>query len=60
MVEGNLLLTEVNIARIVETLCKVRGAALKFGQMISIQGITFSFKTFGRKCSLIYGHILIF
>ena len=25
--------------RIVDTLCRVRGAALKLGQMISIQGI---------------------
>ena len=31
-------LTEDNVEKIVSTLCKVRGAALKFGQMISIQG----------------------
>ena len=30
-------LSEANINRIVETLCKVRGAALKLGQIISIQ-----------------------
>lgn len=32
-----LFLTEANVNRIVETLCKVRGAALKLGQIISIQ-----------------------
>eukprot|EP00795_Rhopilema_esculentum_P002861 gene2861-1097_t len=30
-------LTEANAERIVNTLCKVRGAALKFGQMLSLQ-----------------------
>jgi aarF domain-containing kinase len=35
--DNNLLLTEANANRIVDTLCKVRGAALKLGQMISIQ-----------------------
>ncbi|GMS87955.1 hypothetical protein PENTCL1PPCAC_10130, partial [Pristionchus entomophagus] len=33
----NLFLTEANANRIVETLCRVRGAALKLGQMLSIQ-----------------------
>ena len=37
-VAGNPLLTEANIERIVNTLCTVRGAALKIGQMISLQG----------------------
>lgn len=32
-----LFMTEANLNRIVETLCKVRGAALKLGQIISIQ-----------------------
>ncbi|TNN46194.1 AarF domain-containing protein kinase 4 [Liparis tanakae] len=32
------LLSEANAERIVNTLCKVRGAALKIGQMFSIQG----------------------
>ena len=32
------MLTEANAERIVETLCRVRGAALKLGQMLSIQG----------------------
>lgn len=32
------LLSEANAERIVSTLCKVRGAALKIGQMLSIQG----------------------
>ena len=35
--DGNLILSEANAERIVETLCKVRGAALKIGQIISIQ-----------------------
>ncbi|XP_022093105.1 atypical kinase COQ8B, mitochondrial-like [Acanthaster planci] len=34
---GSLLLTEANAERIVDTLCRVRGAALKLGQMLSIQ-----------------------
>ena len=33
----NPLLTQANIEKIVNTLCRVRGAALKIGQMISIQ-----------------------
>lgn len=33
------LLSEANAERIVNTLCKVRGAALKIGQMLSIQGM---------------------
>lgn len=32
-------LSEANAERIVQTLCTVRGAALKVGQMLSIQGI---------------------
>jgi len=36
-------LSEANAERIVNTLCKVRGAALKIGQMLSIQGISFYF-----------------
>ncbi|XP_074662126.1 atypical kinase COQ8B, mitochondrial-like [Tubulanus polymorphus] len=34
-------LTEANAERIVNTLCRVRGAALKLGQMLSIQDNTF-------------------
>ncbi|XP_012693393.1 atypical kinase COQ8B, mitochondrial [Clupea harengus] len=34
-------LSEANAERIVETLCKVRGAALKIGQMLSIQDNSF-------------------
>uniref|UniRef100_A0A158R4Q9 ABC1 domain-containing protein n=1 Tax=Syphacia muris TaxID=451379 RepID=A0A158R4Q9_9BILA len=33
----SLLLTPANAEKIVQTLCKVRGAALKLGQMLSIQ-----------------------
>nr|XP_037274854.1 LOW QUALITY PROTEIN: atypical kinase COQ8B, mitochondrial-like [Rhipicephalus microplus] len=36
----NPFLTEANISRIVDTLCKVRGAALKIGQILSIQDST--------------------
>ncbi|KAM4628315.1 atypical kinase COQ8B, mitochondrial isoform 3-T3 [Polymixia lowei] len=35
------LLSEANAKRIVDTLCKVRGAALKIGQMLSIQDNAF-------------------
>lgn len=39
LAKGNLpFLTRANIERIVSTLCRVRGAALKIGQMISLQG----------------------
>ncbi|XP_066929287.1 atypical kinase COQ8B, mitochondrial-like [Clytia hemisphaerica] len=41
LIEGNVVLTEANMERIVETLCKVRGAALKLGQMLSIQDNNF-------------------
>lgn len=41
-------LSKANAERIVNTLCKVRGAALKLGQMISIQG---RFNIFLRFCS---------
>lgn len=37
---GSVFLTEDNAQRIVDTLCKVRGAALKLGQMISLQDET--------------------
>ncbi len=36
---GSALLSEGNMERIVSTLCRVRGAALKIGQMISLQGV---------------------
>ncbi|CAG0894531.1 unnamed protein product [Darwinula stevensoni] len=35
------ILTEANAERIVDTLCRVRGAALKLGQMLSIQDNSF-------------------
>lgn len=34
---ASLILSESNAEKIVETLCRVRGAALKIGQMLSIQ-----------------------
>ena len=37
ILDSNPFLTEANAERIVATLCKVRGAALKLGQMLSIQ-----------------------
>ncbi|KAI4463118.1 abc1 family [Holotrichia oblita] len=37
---SNPFLTEANMERIVDTLCKVRGAALKLGQILSIQDDT--------------------
>lgn len=40
-VNGSVLMSEENIERIVTTLCKVRGAALKLGQMLSIQDDSF-------------------
>lgn len=36
--DSSPFLSEANAERIVRTLCKVRGAALKLGQMLSIQG----------------------
>ncbi|XP_054759044.2 atypical kinase COQ8B, mitochondrial-like [Lytechinus pictus] len=39
-IDSNILLTEANAERIVDTLCRVRGAALKLGQMLSIQDNT--------------------
>lgn len=38
VLDSNVFLSEANAERIVHTLCKVRGAALKLGQMLSIQG----------------------
>ncbi|MCL4131202.1 UNVERIFIED_CONTAM: hypothetical protein GTU68_022426, partial [Idotea baltica] len=37
LLDASPFLTEANAKRIVDTLCKVRGAALKLGQMLSIQ-----------------------
>lgn len=37
ILDSNPFLTDANAERIVNTLCKVRGAALKLGQMLSIQ-----------------------
>lgn len=38
VLDSNPFVSEANAERIVRTLCKVRGAALKLGQMLSIQG----------------------
>ncbi|XP_020025847.1 atypical kinase COQ8A, mitochondrial [Castor canadensis] len=41
MLDSSPFLSEANAERIVSTLCKVRGAALKLGQMLSIQDDAF-------------------
>lgn len=41
IMDSNAFLSEANAQRIVRTLCKVRGAALKIGQMLSIQDDAF-------------------
>ncbi|KAG2468551.1 COQ8A kinase, partial [Polypterus senegalus] len=41
VLDSSPFLTEANAERIVRTLCKVRGAALKLGQMLSIQDDAF-------------------
>lgn len=37
LLKKNSLMSDANLERIVNTLCRVRGAALKLGQMLSIQ-----------------------
>ncbi|XP_066524619.1 atypical kinase COQ8A, mitochondrial [Hoplias malabaricus] len=41
ILDSNPFVSEANAERIVRTLCKVRGAALKFGQILSIQDDAF-------------------
>ncbi|XP_037551167.1 atypical kinase COQ8A, mitochondrial [Nematolebias whitei] len=41
VLDSNPFLSEANAGRIVRTLCKVRGAALKIGQVLSIQDDAF-------------------
>lgn len=41
----SVIFSDDNIERLVDTLCKVRGAALKIGQMLSLQGAS-TFLTF--------------
>ncbi|KAG1973241.1 atypical kinase COQ8A, mitochondrial isoform X2 [Pimephales promelas] len=41
VLDSNPFISEANAERIVRTLCKVRGAALKLGQMLSIQDDAF-------------------
>ncbi|CAH8535297.1 unnamed protein product [Schistosoma rodhaini] len=38
---SNVFLSEANLEKIVDTLCRMRGAALKLGQMLSIQDESF-------------------
>ena len=42
---GSLMLTPANVQRLVDKLSKMRGAALKLGQFLSIQGKSNSFDT---------------
>jgi len=35
---GAMVMNKANVERLVAMLCKMRGAALKLGQMISLQG----------------------
>ncbi|KAI9281942.1 ABC1 family-domain-containing protein [Sporodiniella umbellata] len=44
---GSVLLSESNVNRLVEKLSRMRGAALKMGQMLSIQGIQAAGKSSG-------------
>ena len=55
-------LTEANAERIVNTLCRVRGAALKLGQMLSIQGVHYlnSIHSVIKLCTLYYDGIMTF
>jgi hypothetical protein len=50
--KGSLLLSPGNIERLVNKLSKMRGAALKLGQMMSFQGLP-QFITAGGYCVLI-------
>jgi predicted unusual protein kinase regulating ubiquinone biosynthesis (AarF/ABC1/UbiB family) len=36
--QGSLLMSEANVSRLVDKLSQMRGAALKIGQFLSIQG----------------------
>ena len=49
--QGSLILSEANIRRLVSKLSKMRGAALKIGQFLSIQG---GFYCTGLLCLLIF------
>ncbi len=41
--KGSLFLSEANVRRLVDKLSKMRGAALKLGQFMSIQGSAYPF-----------------
>ena len=57
---GSPFLSEANAERIVSTLCKMRGAALKLGQMLSIQGKYYAdYIIFGKIIILIYQLLII-
>ena len=46
---GAVVLNEANVEKIVSMLCKMRGAALKLGQMISLQGETAAIGGYDKK-----------
>lgn len=46
--QGSLMMTEANIKRLVSKLSQMRGAALKLGQFMSIQGSS-AFSSSGRR-----------
>jgi aarF domain-containing kinase len=37
--QGSVLMSEANVSRLVDKLSRMRGAALKLGQFMSIQGM---------------------
>ena len=39
--QGSVFMSEANVRRLVDKLSKMRGAALKLGQFMSIQGASF-------------------
>ena len=39
---GSLFMSEANVSRLVDKLSRMRGAALKLGQFLSIQGRSYS------------------
>lgn len=56
ILDSSAFLSEANAERIVRTLCKVRGAALKLGQMLSIQGEVSSERVLGCIAVIARGH----
>ncbi len=55
--QGSVLMSEANVSRLVDKLSRMRGAALKLGQFMSIQG-TDSFWLTYRYSRAIDSHVL--